>query len=220
MGERVDHQAAGNQAVRAKELRDIIQLSEEEHFNIFEMVPQTPQDIYFNKLQGGSIKTAIISTIDDNVDQEMQTEDLGNLNKFNQAPDDILINYNRNKDTYQRRKKRQNEALNLEKFINSAGPVMEKVVEENQANFFERNKGLAAKRNAVELTQNIKFPAELLHLFSDKEDNQPAQIIKISCIHSFESCPQSKIAVAFNLMKNNGDRVYVALIYEFSINNH
>lgn len=106
MGERVDHMAAGNQAVRAKELRDIIQLSEEEHFNIFEMVPQTPMDIYFNKLQGGSIKTAIISTIDDNVDQEMQTEDLGNLNKFNQAPDDILINYNRNKDTYQRRKKR------------------------------------------------------------------------------------------------------------------
>ena len=106
MGERVDHQAAGNQAIRAKELRDIIQLSEEEHFNIFEMVPQTPQDIYFNKLQGGSIKTAIVSTVDDNVDQEMQTEDLGNLNKFNQAPDDILINYNRNKDTYQRRKKR------------------------------------------------------------------------------------------------------------------
>jgi len=52
-------------------LRDIIQLSEEEHFNIFEMVPQTPQDIYFNKLQGGSIKTAIVSTVDDNVDQEM-----------------------------------------------------------------------------------------------------------------------------------------------------
>lgn len=46
----------------------------------------------------------------------------------------------------------------MEKFINAAGPVMEKVVEENQASFFERNKAQAAKRNAVELTQNIKFP--------------------------------------------------------------
>ena len=98
MGERIDHMAANQQLVRAKELRDLIQLSQEEQFNVFEMVPQTPMDLYFNKLQGGSIKTAIISTIDDNVDQEMQTEDLGNLHKFNQAPDDIMINYNRNKD--------------------------------------------------------------------------------------------------------------------------
>ena len=35
---------------------------------MFELVPQTPMDLYFNKLQGGSIKTAIISTVDDNVD--------------------------------------------------------------------------------------------------------------------------------------------------------
>lgn len=42
MGERVDHAAANHQVVRAKELRDLIHLSEEEHFNVFEMVPQTP----------------------------------------------------------------------------------------------------------------------------------------------------------------------------------
>jgi hypothetical protein len=30
-----------------------------------------------------------------------------------------------------RKKKRENEALNLEKFMTSAGPVMEKVIEEN-----------------------------------------------------------------------------------------
>ena len=39
VGERIDHAAANNQVQRAKELRDMIQLSEEEHFNLFEMVP-------------------------------------------------------------------------------------------------------------------------------------------------------------------------------------
>lgn len=83
VGERVDHVAANRQVVRAKELREIIQLSEEEHFSMFELVPQSQQDIYFNKLQSGSIKTAIVSTTDDNIDREIQTEDLGLSDKFN-----------------------------------------------------------------------------------------------------------------------------------------
>ena len=43
----------------------------------------------------------------------------------------MVINYNRDKNTYVRKKKRDNEALNLEKFVNKAGPVIEKLVEEN-----------------------------------------------------------------------------------------
>jgi len=43
----------------------------------------------------------------------------------------MMINYNRDKNTYVRKKKRDNEALNLEKFVNKAGPVIEKLVEEN-----------------------------------------------------------------------------------------
>jgi hypothetical protein len=43
----------------------------------------------------------------------------------------MMKNYNRSKDTYQRKKKDQNAALKLEKFITQAGPVMEKVIEEN-----------------------------------------------------------------------------------------
>ena len=47
-------------------------------------------------------------------------------NKFNQAPEDILANYNKSKQTgYQRKKKKENEALNLEKFMARAGPVFE-----------------------------------------------------------------------------------------------
>lgn len=60
---------------------------------MFEMVPQTPQDIYFNKLQSGSIKTAIVSTSDEKVEKDVQTEDLGLTDKFNNAPDDITFNY-------------------------------------------------------------------------------------------------------------------------------
>lgn len=71
------------------------------------------------------MKTAIVSCSDDNIDRDVQTEDLGLEEKFNQAPEDILTNYNKNKGTYQRKKKRENEALQLEKFMQRAGPVLE-----------------------------------------------------------------------------------------------
>ena len=42
--------------------------------------------------------------------------------------------------------------------MTQAGPVMEKVIEENQAFFELNNRGAAAKRNAVECKQTLKFP--------------------------------------------------------------
>jgi hypothetical protein len=42
VGERVDHVAANQQLVRAEELRELVDLGQEEFFNMFEMVPQTP----------------------------------------------------------------------------------------------------------------------------------------------------------------------------------
>lgn len=68
MGERVDHVAANQQVQRAQELRDLIQLSQEEHFNVFEMVPSTPLDAYFDRIQRGVIKSAMVSCNDDHVD--------------------------------------------------------------------------------------------------------------------------------------------------------
>ena len=41
VGTRVDHETMNRQTVRARELRDLIMLSQEEHFNLFEMTPQT-----------------------------------------------------------------------------------------------------------------------------------------------------------------------------------
>ena len=56
------------------------------------------------------------------------------------------------------RKKKENEALNLERFMARAGPVMEGVIEENEQLNFLNNRDLAQKRNAVELKQTLKFP--------------------------------------------------------------
>ena len=65
---------------------------------------------------------------------------------------------------------------------------MERVIEENAQNFFIMNRGAAARRNAVELKQNLKFPTELLWLFTD-QNNQPATLEKVTCVHMFESSP-------------------------------
>lgn len=45
-GAPVDHEAANNQETRAEELKELIELSQEEIFDIFEMVPRTEQDVY------------------------------------------------------------------------------------------------------------------------------------------------------------------------------
>jgi len=69
-----------------------------------------------------------------------------------------VTNYNKSKNQFQRKKKRENEALRIEKFMQRAGPVMEQVIEENEQSFFMNNRELAQKRNAVELRSALKFP--------------------------------------------------------------
>lgn len=49
---------------------------------MFELVPQTPLDAYFTRLEKGSIRSAMVSTTDDMNDQEVQTE-YEESNKFN-----------------------------------------------------------------------------------------------------------------------------------------
>ena len=69
-GVKVDHMAVTDQANRAKELRELIHRGQEEFFNVFELVPQTAQDIYFNKIASGALKTAIVSCTDDTVEKD------------------------------------------------------------------------------------------------------------------------------------------------------
>ena len=80
-GAPVDQFAVQDQVSRAKELRELIHRGQEEFFNVFELVPQTSQDIYFNKIASGALKTAIVSSSDDTVEKDCQTDDLGHEDK-------------------------------------------------------------------------------------------------------------------------------------------
>jgi hypothetical protein len=81
--------------VRAEELRELVELGQEEFFNMLDLAPQTPYEDYFAKLSSGVVKTAIVSSSDDFIDKDVQTEDLGEEDKYNQAPEDMLENYNK-----------------------------------------------------------------------------------------------------------------------------
>jgi hypothetical protein len=55
----------------------------------------------------------------------------------------MLETYKKPNQTQSQRKKKDNEALNLEKFIQRAGPVVENVLDENDQLYFLNNKELA-----------------------------------------------------------------------------
>ncbi len=158
------------------------------------------------------IKTAIVSCSDDHVEREIQTDPVEHENKFNQWPDDMMVNYNKDRSTYQRKKKRENQALGLETFMAKAGPLMEKVIDRNDYEYQMSNRAQVIKRNAVELYQTLKFPQEVLYLFADQQGN-PARIDRITSMHMFESQPQSKCAIAYRLQKHNGEYKYLAVVY-------
>lgn len=61
----------------------MLHLEQEEYFNVFELVPQTAQDIYFAKLASGVLKTAVTSCADETVERDVQTEELGQEDKTN-----------------------------------------------------------------------------------------------------------------------------------------
>lgn len=92
---------------------------------------------------------------------------------------------------------------------------MEKVIEENQAYFELNNRGAAAKRNAVECKQTLKFPNEILFLFSDA-DGLPAKIERVTSLLMFESCPQRKVAIAYLLKKASGQPLNIVVVYSVS----
>lgn len=82
-GSTVDHEAANSQESRAEELRELIGLGQEEIFDIFEMAPRSEHDVYDQKLLAGTHKLALTQTGSENVEQEIQTEELGEADKYN-----------------------------------------------------------------------------------------------------------------------------------------
>jgi hypothetical protein len=113
-------------------------------------------------------------------------------------------------------RRKQNDALNLERFMARAGPVMELVIEESeQLHMLD-----AAKRQAVELKQSLKFPDEVLTLLCDPQDNRPAHVVNITALHMFETTPQSKCAVAYELFSPRAalGTIYMIVVYSITAN--
>lgn len=89
------------------------------------------QDIYFNKLQAGNIKTAIAATVEGIANHETQTEhDL--FDKACNAPNDYLTNY---QDQGNFLKKHQQDSFVLNLFVENTFPSMLRVVKENQRKY-------------------------------------------------------------------------------------
>ena len=89
---------------------------------------------------------------------------------------------------------------------------MLKCIEESTSNaFIKYSKGIATKANAVSTKCNLQFPNRLLLLFS--ENGKKAQVTKITCLHTFESAPQYQIGVAYEVIKGNGEPIYLILIF-------
>lgn len=49
------------------------------------------------------------------------------------------------------------------------------------------NRGKAAKHNAVEAKEKLKFPDEMLVMLGKKNDH--ASIERVTCVHIFETMP-------------------------------
>jgi hypothetical protein len=94
-------------------------------------------------------------------------------------------------------KKKDDEALNLDKFMSRAGPVVEALIDENSMIHFQLNKQEAAKHTAVELKNTLRIPEEILILLG--KEGQMAQVEKIGAVHMFETMPQAKCAIAYEI---------------------
>lgn len=65
IGTQVNYGAKDRQQQRAEELRDMLQLAEAESFNLFEMAPKLPMDLYQERLAAGAVNIGVTSIADD-----------------------------------------------------------------------------------------------------------------------------------------------------------
>ena len=85
---------------------------------------------------------------------------------------------------------------------------------------FNEKTSLGAPRDAFslkskpwELKQTLEFPKDILVMLGD--GNDPASVLKVSCVHTFETAPQEKCAVAYEIVSPREDLgvVYLVLVY-------
>ena len=122
--------------------------------------------------------------------------------------------------TYLSKKKmKDNDAMGLEKFMARAGPVMEQVIEENsKLRLALDNEKSGAKPPKVEQKQSLHFPNEILFMLGTPDEQ--AQVLSVSSMHLFETAPQSKCAIAYEVMSPRDDlgMVYLIIVYSITAN--
>lgn len=118
-----------------------------------------------------------------------------------------------------RKLKKDNDAMGLEKFMARAGPVMEQVIEENSKLRLALDKEKSgAKPPKVEQKQSLHFPQDLLFMLGTPDEK--AEVLAISSMHLFETAPQSKCAIAYEIMSPREDlgMVYLIIVYSITAN--
>lgn len=66
----------------------------------------------------------------------------------------------------------------------------------------------------------MELPKEILTLLCDPQDNRPAQVVNVTALHMFETVPQSKCAVAYEILSPRQDvgTIYLIVVYSVTAN--
>ena len=88
---------------------------------------------------------------------------------------------------------------------------MEQILDENAK--LRAMEGSNEKSKPWELKQTLEFPKDILVMLGD--GNDPASVLKVTCVHTFETAPQEKCAVAYEIVSPREDLgvVYLVLVY-------
>lgn len=98
-------------------------------------------------------------------------------------------------------------------------PVMEQLLEENENIRFYQNRSKGAQqRKPVDQRSSLKFPDEILMMLGTIQ--MTATIQRVTCVHVFETMPQSKCAVAYEIRspRHDDDNVFVIIVYSTTAN--
>lgn len=155
---KVDKGAANKQLERIEALKEIIQIDFEEFDNQLNIKPQTKRDLYFNRLQTFQIQNEMVSTSDDYISKDAQTE------KTEQ--ESIAVQYPQHT-SESTPGSNASKSHDLAGFINRVAPVVERVLEENVL-LADLANPKAKDKNPVEEKAKIKCPPDLLKLLGCK----------------------------------------------------
>ena len=93
---------------------------------------------------------------------------------------------------------------------------MEQILDENTK--LRALEGSNEKSKPWELKQTLEFPQEILLMLGEGEE--PASVLRVTCVHTFETAPQEKCAVAYEIVspRDNLGVVYLVLVFQVAAN--